>query len=60
MNKNGKGQRLRSVLFEGLLQVTDPDAFRQTLIRGIGSGKSFGFGLLSIAPANTAGSDEAT
>ena len=60
MNKNGKGQRLRSVLFDGLLLVTDPDAFRQTLIRGIGSGKAFGFGLLSIASANTAGSGEAT
>jgi len=59
MNKNGKGQRLRSVLFDGLLRVTDPDAFRQTLVRGIGSGKAFGFGLLSIAPANTAGSGEA-
>lgn len=50
MNKNGKGQRLRSVLFNGLLTVTDPDAFRRTLIRGIGSGKAFGFGLLSVAP----------
>lgn len=37
--------------FEGLLQVTDADAFRKTLIHGIGSGKAFGFGLLSIAPA---------
>jgi len=50
MNKNGKGQRLRSVLFEGLLRVTDPDSFKQILIRGIGSGKAFGFGLLSVAP----------
>ena len=40
-----------AVHFEGLLQVTDPEAFRQTLIRGIGSGKAFGFGLLSVAPA---------
>ena len=60
MNKNGKGQRLRSVLFDGLLEVTAPDAFRQTLVCGIGSGKAFGFGLLSVAPANTAGSGKAT
>ncbi len=60
MNKNGKGQRLRSVLFDGLLRVTDPDAFRQTLIRGIGSGKAFGFGLLLVAPGNTARSGGAT
>ena len=60
MNKNGKGQRLRSVLFDGRLRVTDPDTFRQTLIRGIGSGKAFGFGLLSVAPANTADSEVVT
>lgn len=40
-----------SVHFEGLLQITDAEAFRNTLIRGIGSGKAFGFGLLSVAPA---------
>jgi CRISPR system Cascade subunit CasE len=40
-----------SVLFEGRLRVTDPDAFRQALATGLGSGKAFGFGLLSIAPA---------
>jgi len=50
MNKNGKGQRLRSVLYNGLLEVTDPDLFHRALIRGIGSGKAFGFGLLSVAP----------
>lgn len=59
VNKNGKGQRLCSVIFEGLLRVTDADAFRQTLIRGIGSGKAFGFGLLSVAPVNTTSPGEA-
>lgn len=49
-----------AVHFDGLLRVTDPDAFRQTLVRGIGSAKAFGFGLLSVAPANTAGSGEVT
>ena len=38
-----------AVLFEGLLWVTDRNAFLETLIRGIGTGKAFGFGLLSIA-----------
>ncbi|HEX6291262.1 MAG TPA: type I-E CRISPR-associated protein Cas6/Cse3/CasE [Herpetosiphonaceae bacterium] len=37
-----------AVLFEGLLQVQDRDRFRQTLIAGIGSGKAYGFGLMSI------------
>ena len=38
-----------AVRFEGVLQVVDPVAFQQTLRRGIGSAKGFGFGLLSIA-----------
>ena len=41
----------RSVLFEGTLTVTDTEKFRQTLAAGIGSGKAFGFGLLSVARA---------
>ncbi|MBM4326583.1 MAG: type I-E CRISPR-associated protein Cas6/Cse3/CasE [Deltaproteobacteria bacterium] len=39
-----------AVLFDGLLRVTDTDAFLESLARGIGPGKAFGFGLLSIAP----------
>jgi CRISPR system Cascade subunit CasE len=38
-----------SVLFEGELIVTDVKAFREALMQGIGSGKAYGFGLLSIA-----------
>lgn len=41
-----------SVLFEGRLAITDADSFRQTLGAGIGSGKAYGFGLLSVAPAS--------
>ena len=44
------GQRLRSVRYDGILEVTDADKFRNTLLRGIGPGKAFGFGLLSVAP----------
>jgi len=39
------------VLFEGRLVVTDADLFRRTLEQGIGSGKAYGFGLLSVARA---------
>jgi CRISPR system Cascade subunit CasE len=42
---------LLAVRFEGLLQVTDPERFRQSLQGGIGSGKGLGFGLLSLARA---------
>lgn len=37
--------------FEGVLRVTDSDAFAQTLRGGIGRSKAFGFGLLSLALA---------
>jgi len=36
--------------FEGILQVTDPDAFLAALAGGIGPAKAFGCGLLSVAP----------
>ena len=42
---------LIAVRFDGLLSVTNPAKFCQTLANGIGSGKGFGFGLLSVAPA---------
>lgn len=43
---------LASVLFGGHLRVTDSEKFLNvSLAQGIGSGKAFGFGLLSIAPA---------
>lgn len=38
-----------SVIFEGVLKVTDADKFREALINGIGQGKAYGFGLLSVA-----------
>ncbi|HWQ11339.1 MAG TPA: type I-E CRISPR-associated protein Cas6/Cse3/CasE [Roseiflexaceae bacterium] len=44
--------RFGAVLFEGRLEVTDRAAFLDTLRVGIGSGKAFGFGLLSVASAS--------
>lgn len=38
-----------AVRFDGLLRITDADALQETLVRGIGPAKAFGFGLLSIA-----------
>lgn len=43
-------QRLRSVRYDGILKVTEPIRFQESIIRGIGPGKAFGFGLLSVAP----------
>ncbi len=41
--------KMLAVQFDGLLRVTDPEAFIDTLQRGIGPGKGLGFGLLSVA-----------
>jgi CRISPR system Cascade subunit CasE len=49
-----------SVLFDGLLRVTDTDAFLGTLARGIGPAKAFGFGLLSVAPVQSSACEGAT
>ena len=39
-----------SVVFSGVLEVTDRSRFRESVENGIGRGKSFGFGLLEIIP----------
>lgn len=39
-----------SVTFEGILQIINEDKFKQALKKGIGSGKAFGFGMISLAP----------
>lgn len=36
--------------YEGVLRVTDGEAFARALASGIGPAKGFGFGLLSVAP----------
>lgn len=51
MQKKQKGDErvhLRSVRYDGVLTVTNCNKFYNTLISGIGSGKAFGFGLLSV------------
>jgi CRISPR system Cascade subunit CasE len=42
---------LLGVRFDGLLQVADPVQLTEAVASGIGSGKAFGFGLLSLASA---------
>lgn len=41
--------KILTVLYQGILQITEPLLFIQTLRQGIGRGKSYGCGLLSIA-----------
>ena len=41
---------LLAVRYDGILQITDSKEFLRTIQNGIGPGKAFGFGLLSLAP----------
>jgi len=46
----GKLLQVQAVLFEGRLEVVDPERALATLRRGVGPGKALGLGLLSVAP----------
>jgi CRISPR system Cascade subunit CasE len=47
----GKPMVLASLDFEGVIAVTDADAFVRVLAAGLGRGKAFGFGLLLVRKA---------
>lgn len=47
---SGNGIRIYSVLYEGRLNVKEPESFKKALLNGIGHGKVMGLGLLSVAP----------
>lgn len=52
LSRKGNGEQSivhQAVLFEGLMRAVDPTALLEALSNGIGSGKGFGFGLLSLA-----------
>ncbi len=51
--EGGRRIALRVTRFEGTATVTDPDALRDALREGIGQGRAYGLGLLSIAPHRT-------
>lgn len=48
--RRGPKMTFQAVRFDGVLRVTDAEAFRALLLGGVGSGKAYGFGLLSVAP----------
>lgn len=41
---------LQTATFDGILRITDPDQARRALLEGIGPGKAYGLGLLTLAP----------
>lgn len=50
LQHHGNKIRIFSVLYDGMMTVTDPAAFVKVLQTGIGHGKALGLGLLSVAP----------
>lgn len=51
-NGNGSGRRvvLQTATFEGLLRVDDAETARASLLNGVGPGKAYGLGLITLAP----------
>ena len=47
--ERGRPVTLLSVTYEGRLTITDPVLFIQTLTEGLGRGKAYGLGLLTVA-----------
>ncbi|OLF09064.1 type I-E CRISPR-associated protein Cas6/Cse3/CasE [Actinophytocola xinjiangensis] len=47
--RQGRQVSIATATFEGRLTVTDPDALRNALTRGIGPAKGYGCGLLTLA-----------
>jgi CRISPR system Cascade subunit CasE len=48
--RQGRTVTLSTAVFEGRLEVSDPDALRDALVHGIGPAKGYGCGLLTLAP----------
>jgi len=46
---------LNTATFDGALRVTDAELARHTLLRGVGAGKAYGCGLVTLAPLPVGG-----
>ncbi|WP_082629906.1 type I-E CRISPR-associated protein Cas6/Cse3/CasE [Olsenella massiliensis] len=51
-SRQGSTVTISTAVFDGVLTVTDASAFARALCQGVGRSKSFGCGLLTIAPWN--------
>ena len=50
MQRSGNSLTVYSVLYDGILTITDPIRFKHALENGVGHGKALGLGLLSVVP----------
>lgn len=51
--RGGQTVTLGTARFDGLLEVANVDALRRALLAGVGRGKAYGCGLLTLAPARS-------
>ena len=49
--------RYNAGLFDGMLVCTDADRMRDAVVNGVGHGRAYGFGLLSVVPVSGDGHD---
>jgi len=49
--KENRSGKIQPVVFDGVLTVDDADVFLALIRKGIGPAKSFGCGMMSLAPA---------
>ncbi|WP_225047264.1 type I-E CRISPR-associated protein Cas6/Cse3/CasE [Lacticaseibacillus kribbianus] len=49
-HKGAREVRLQQVTYEGLLEITDLERFRETLTGGLGREKAYGMGLMTVIP----------
>lgn len=50
-NRGERPVTLTMATYEGILRVEEPDQLRRLLVRGLGHGKAYGCGLMTLAPA---------
>lgn len=43
--------KIRKVIFDGILTVTDPEKFRDAMVNGIGKERAFGGGMITVVPS---------
>lgn len=50
-SREKRSGKIQSVLFDGIVNVLNPHAFKVLVTQGVGPAKSFGCGMLTLAPA---------
>lgn len=49
-HRNDQAVNLKQVTYEGILQITDLEKFKETLVKGLGRERAYGMGLITVIP----------